>query len=224
VVVLEAPAVSMSAAWGWVQRELAGRTRVCSYDRAGLGWSEAGDGGYDPSRAVDELHTLLDRAAEARPRIMVGHELGAALATAYAARYREGLAALIVIDTPATNATPARPVETRFAAAWPWLARVGVLRATASLARRADGLPDDASGALGAFLNRPDHLTRAAGEVSRWDDTVRLASAAEVDPGLRVLHLAAGGAAQGAPLSDRARARAVATAIATVVETVRTDR
>ena len=39
-VVLEAPAAGVSAAWGDVQSRVAATTRVCSYDRAGLGWSE----------------------------------------------------------------------------------------------------------------------------------------------------------------------------------------
>jgi hypothetical protein len=37
-VVLEAPATAMSSAWAWVQADVAKMTRVCSYDRAGLGW------------------------------------------------------------------------------------------------------------------------------------------------------------------------------------------
>src|SRR5688572_31672535 len=52
------------AAWGAVQRALAGTTRVCSYDRAGLGWSEAGDRPYDPGRVPEELRTLLGRSEE----------------------------------------------------------------------------------------------------------------------------------------------------------------
>src|SRR6185295_9588793 len=47
-VVLEAGGAGMSAAWGWVQPRIAKATRVCSYDRAGLGWSESGDSSYDP--------------------------------------------------------------------------------------------------------------------------------------------------------------------------------
>ena len=42
VVVLEAGALGMSSAWGWVQQDVAPVTRVCSYDRAGLGWSDWG--------------------------------------------------------------------------------------------------------------------------------------------------------------------------------------
>ena len=39
-VVLESAAASMSSSWGIVQPRIARTTRVCSYDRAGLGWSE----------------------------------------------------------------------------------------------------------------------------------------------------------------------------------------
>jgi pimeloyl-ACP methyl ester carboxylesterase len=220
VVVLEAPAMAMSAVWGWVRQDLESRTRVCGYDRSGLGWSEAGDTGYDPSRAIDELKVLLERGAEDRPYVLVGQEFGAALATAYAARYRSDLAALILIDPPAQDGGP-DPSVTRFADAWPWLARTGVARGTRLLSRRADGLPDASAAALSAFLNRPDHLTRSAGELSRWNDTVRLASAVPLDPGLRVIRLESGGTAQSAGLNDSAQARVVSTAIARVVETVR---
>ena len=67
IVVLEAPSMGMSAVWGWIRQDLTSRTRVCAYDRSGLGWSEAGDSDYDPSRAIDELHVLLERATEAGP-------------------------------------------------------------------------------------------------------------------------------------------------------------
>jgi hypothetical protein len=50
----------------------------------------------------------------------------------------------------------------------PWLARVGILRLTGT-PRRAGREP-----AVQAFINRPDHLTRAASELARWDDTLRL--------------------------------------------------
>ena len=103
IVVLEAPSMGMSAVWGWIRQDLTSRTRVCAYDRSGLGWSEAGDSDYDPSRAIDELHVLLERATEASPYVLVGHEFGAALAAAYATRYRSDLAALVLIDPPAAE-------------------------------------------------------------------------------------------------------------------------
>ena len=220
-VVLEAPAMGMSAGWGWIRQDLTSRTRVCGYDRSGLGWSEAGDRGYDPSRAIDELHLLLEHAGETRPYVLVGQELGAALATAYATRYRSDVAALVLIDPPAQNDGLDRSSMTRFARTWPWLARTGVLRGTRLLSRLADGLPDASAVALGAFLNRPDHLTRAASELSRWDDTVRLGASVPLDSGLRVLRLEAEGPRRAAGLNDAPRAHVVSGEIATVVEAVR---
>jgi pimeloyl-ACP methyl ester carboxylesterase len=223
IVVLEAPSMGMSAVWGWIRQDLTSRTRVCGYDRSGLGWSESGDFDYDPSRAIDELHVLLERASETAPYVLVGHEFGAALATAYAARYRPDLAALVLIDPPAHDNRPDQSSMMRFADSWPWLARVGVLRGTRLLSRRADGLPETSTAAVSAFLNRPDHLTRSAGELSRWNETVRLGSAVPLDPSLRVLRLEAGGTARSAGLNDSAQARVVSTAIANLVDVVRTS-
>jgi pimeloyl-ACP methyl ester carboxylesterase len=223
IVVLEAPSMGMSAVWGWIRQDLTSRTRVCGYDRSGLGWSESGDFDYDPSRAIDELHVLLERASETGPYVLVGHEFGAALATAYAARYRPDLAALVLIDPPAQDNGPDQSSMMRFADSWPWLARVGVLRGTRLLSRRADGLPETSTAAVSAFLNRPDHLTRSAGELSRWNETVRLGSAVPLDTSLRVLRLEAGGTARSAGLNDSAQARVVSTAIANLVDVVRTS-
>jgi len=170
-VVLEAPAAGVSVGWAWVQDDLAKTTRVCSYDRAGLGWSEAGEGGFRAGRVPDELHTLLERAGERGPFVIAGHELGASFARMYARRYRSETAALVLIDEPES---PANGLP-RMVSAWPWLARIGFLRATRALSRHASGLPVESGGAARAFLNRPDHLTRAAVEISRLSDTVKLA-------------------------------------------------
>ena len=106
--VLEAPAAGISVGWAWVQDDLARTTRVCSYDRAGLGWSEAGEGGYQAARVPDQLHTLLERAGERGPFVIAGHELGAAFARMYAARFRAETAALVLVDDPseAPESTP----------------------------------------------------------------------------------------------------------------------
>ncbi len=218
--VLQAGSVVMSAAWGWVQQGLAGLTRVCSYDRAGLGWSEAGDDRYDASRAVDQLRVLLERSGERSPYVMAGHELGASLAAAYASRYRPDVAALVLIDRPAEGERLDRSNDAPDSAGWPWLARTGVLRASHLLSERAQGLPEESAAALRAFLNRPDHLTRAVDELSHWDETVRL-GASPLDPGLRVVQVQVGRSTAAAPLNDAGEAKKVAAAIANVVNAVR---
>src|SRR5512147_3134171 len=53
---------NMSASWGWVQPEVAKTTRVCTYDRAGMGWSEASPQPRNAREYAKELHTLLEKA------------------------------------------------------------------------------------------------------------------------------------------------------------------
>ena len=219
-VVLEAPATGMSAAWGWVQPHVAAMTRACAYDRSGLGWSEAGDRGFDPALVPDELHTLLAHSGEKQPYVIAGQGLGAAFATLYAARYAAETAALILVDSPRTELS-AEPSVTRLLNASPWLARTGVLRATRMMSTNAAGLPDASARRMRAFLNRPDHLTRAAAELARWNDTVRLAGGAQLDATLPIARLDASGPSHTALLTDPKRGDAVAGTIRAVVERTR---
>ena len=223
-VVLEAPAAGMSAVWGWVQPAVAAITRVCSYDRAGLGWSEAGDQPFEPSEVPGQLHALLERAEERGPYVVAGQGLGAAFATSYAARFGPEVAALVLIDPPTADAVSERNLMMRFVKATPWLARTGLLRATRMMSSNAAGLPPRSAGALGAFLNRPDHLTRAARELSRRDDAVALADGAALDPTVRVVRIEAAGPGRVALLADEATARTASTVLEGVVESVRTQR
>jgi pimeloyl-ACP methyl ester carboxylesterase len=218
-VVLESPAGGMSMTWAWVQDELATTTRVCSYDRAGLGWSEAGDGRYNAMRAPDELRALLQRAGERTPLIIAGQEYGAALARLYAGQYPHDVAALVLVDDPAEAGGAPTPSWT--AAAWPWLARVGLLRVTHSLSRRAAGLPSSATGAAQAFLNRPDHLTRAAREVARLDAVTDAARGAGVAEAIPVTHVTTGQRDPPVVLASREQAKTVTRALIEAVERAR---
>jgi pimeloyl-ACP methyl ester carboxylesterase len=186
-VVLEAPAAGLSAAWAEVQRQLSRVTRVCSYDRAGLGWSESGDRSFDPAHVPIELRTLLSSANEQGPFVVVGHGLGAAFARMYAARPDSRTVAVVLIDPPSelSNSKPDWIIP-----ASPWLARAGVLRAGRMLSSKADGL--SGGGALRAFLNRPDHLSRAADEMLEWDEAVRQAAASQPAPGMKVVRVELG--------------------------------
>lgn len=221
-VVLEAPATTMSSAWAWVQADVAKTTRVCSYDRAGLGWSEAGDAPFTPQAVPTELNTLLQRAGEHGPYVMAGAELGAAYASLYASRYADDIAALVLVDPPGPfSGNPRSAAATRFMTVSPWLARTGVLRATRALSNSAASLPQPAAGALTAFLNRPDHLTRAASELSRWDETVMMADAAPLRRTLPVTQVQLEGTDRVALLANRRDAQDVANAISRAVASLR---
>ena len=218
IVVLEAAAGSMSSAWAWVQPEVARITRVCSYDRAGLGWSEAGDGRYLPARVPEELRVLLDRANEIGPIVLVGHEAGALFARMYAAQFSSNTAALVLIDDPTVEPTPSGPT---FVSAWPWLARIGVLRLSNRLRSLATGLPGEASGAMGAFLNRPDHLARAALELSQLPELEAAARSASLPPDIAVTTISIGTHDQPAMLVASEDAARVTQAIAATIVRVR---
>jgi pimeloyl-ACP methyl ester carboxylesterase len=218
-VVLEAPAAGMSAAWGWVQPEVAQTTRTCSYDRAGLGWSEAGDRPFEPSTVPDHLHTLLDRAGERGPYVLVGHGLGAAFAKLYAARFGADVRSLILIDPPAVDAGGSATTM-RLVRASPWLARAGVLRVTRLLSDSVVGMPEASAGPMMSFLNRPDHLTRAASEMARWDDAVALADGSSLAPDLPVIPIRQNATDRVAFLADSDRAAEVTSAIKAAVREV----
>ena len=218
-VVLEAPEGGNSAAWGHVQPRLAARTRVCAYDRSGLGWSEASGLAFDPRRVTEELHTLLGTAKVATPVVMAGQSLGAAYVRLYAARYQADVSTAVLIDEPAAETGDDQVAGLRRTMQWaPWLARTGVLRLTRQLASSVDGLPGTSGGAMRAFLFRPDHLTRASREIDAWSTTVALASEAALPSSIRVERVFTAGHVPGRFLTSPSDAAAVVTAIAATLD------
>lgn len=84
--------------WGAVQPELSKTTRVCSYDRAGYGWSEPQPGPRDADQIAAELHALLQQAGVTGPIVLMAHSLGGMFIRDYASRYPENLVGLIFVD------------------------------------------------------------------------------------------------------------------------------
>jgi pimeloyl-ACP methyl ester carboxylesterase len=97
-VILDAGMVSFSSNWAWVQPEIAKVARVVAYDRAGLGWSDAGLKPRDAGQSAKELHTALQKAGISRPYIYVGHSYGGLMAQAFAALYRDEVAGIVMVD------------------------------------------------------------------------------------------------------------------------------
>jgi pimeloyl-ACP methyl ester carboxylesterase len=101
------PTVVLDGGWGytsvewsgWVQPEVAKHTRVCAYDRAGMGWSEPEPGPPNATQTTAELHTLLQEADEEGPYILVGHSLAGLYSRIYADRYPEEVAGMVLVDS-----------------------------------------------------------------------------------------------------------------------------
>jgi pimeloyl-ACP methyl ester carboxylesterase len=101
-IVLDSGLGDDSLIWAKVQPELSKTTTVCSYDRAGFGWSDARPGQQDANAIAEQLHTLLLQAGVARPFILMGHSISGLYLRAYAAHHPQDLAGLVFVD----GATP----------------------------------------------------------------------------------------------------------------------
>lgn len=99
-VILEAGLdVSGSLAWQRVQPRIAEHTRVCSYDRAGILWSEPRSEPRDADRLAAELHELLGAASIDPPYVMAGHSLSGLIVRVYEGRFPADVAAVVLIDS-----------------------------------------------------------------------------------------------------------------------------
>ena len=96
-VVLEAGASSFAIDWTLVQREVSKTNRVCSYDRAGMGWSDESTPSTRASGSLD-LHRLLAAAGEKAPFVLVGASRGGLLIRAYLLDYPEEVVGLVFVD------------------------------------------------------------------------------------------------------------------------------
>lgn len=97
-VLLEAGAYS-STEWYWVQQQISTTNRVCSYDRAGNGWSEPVAGARDGLQLVHELHSLLKAANVPGPYVMAGHSLGGVTDPIYASEYPGDVLGIVLVDS-----------------------------------------------------------------------------------------------------------------------------
>ena len=85
--------------WQLVQPELAKSTRVCTYDRAGMGWSDPGPQPRTSQQIVSELHTLLGNAGIEGPYVLVGHSFGGTNMQVYASQYPDEVAGMVLVDS-----------------------------------------------------------------------------------------------------------------------------
>ena len=97
-VVFEAGAGAFSVDWSLVQPDIAKIARACSYDRAGVGWSDLGPRPRTMAQQVWELHTLLQKGGAPPPYVLVGHSLGGLLVRLYAMTYPSDVLGLVLVD------------------------------------------------------------------------------------------------------------------------------
>ena len=105
-VILEPGGGGSAASMGLIAPAVARDSRVCVYDRAGRGWSDFAASPPDGAQIATDLHTLLHRAHVPGPYVLAGHSFGGLYVRAYAAKYPQEVAGLVLVDSTAAHNTP----------------------------------------------------------------------------------------------------------------------
>jgi pimeloyl-ACP methyl ester carboxylesterase len=87
-----------SLSWSAVQDQVASFTRACSYDRAGILWSDPKKSPQHADAVVDDLHATLAAAGEQGPFVLVGHSLGGIYILDYTRKFGDQVAGLVFVD------------------------------------------------------------------------------------------------------------------------------
>jgi pimeloyl-ACP methyl ester carboxylesterase len=99
LVVIDSGAGGFSLEWRYIQQVLSKEGRVCTYDRAGYGWSDLGPMPRTTKLIAAELHQLLTKAEILPPYIFIGHSFGGYTAQYYARNYKDEVAGMLLIDS-----------------------------------------------------------------------------------------------------------------------------
>jgi pimeloyl-ACP methyl ester carboxylesterase len=139
-VILESGWSMPGIGWSYVQPEVARFARVCSYDRAGYGWSDEGPMPRTSDEIARELHTLLQKAAVNPPYVIVGHSLGGFIMRSYRGMYPNEIVGMVFVDPSQEDMMPMMPADLRrmyseqihqmkgFARYFSLLTRLGIMR------------------------------------------------------------------------------------------------
>ena len=175
-VILEAGLGAMSAGWGWIQPEVAKFTRVVSYDRAGLGWSESDNASPAGSHTARQLHDLLQVSGVDGPYVLVGHSMGGLLVRLFADQYPDEVAGMVLIDASHPDQyARSSAIRGHMSSGFqmlkriPFLTKLGYVRLTGFFHSQAEGLPARQRREAEAFLSSYNHFKTTLNESLAWD-------------------------------------------------------
>jgi len=173
-VVFEAGISATCLNWRALQEKLAALTRVVSYDRSGLGWSDPAGSPRTASTLAKELHAALAAAQVEPPYVLVAHSFGGLVVRRFALLHPADVAGIVLVD--ALQPEEWSPLSerqrrilrmgTRLARRGAFLARIGLVRLAVRLFMRGSrGLPQAIGKATGGRASVV--INRIAGEVGK---------------------------------------------------------
>ena len=171
VVILDNGLGGTSAGWGFVQPEVARFTRVCSYDRAGMGYSDPGPSPRTARRIAGELAELLARSDIAGPVVLVGASIAGFNVRVFASDHPERAAGLVLVDASHEDQAHEVPQMARFV---PLLSTIGFFRLLGvSFGQNVESLPPQVR------LFAQATKFRAAGYQAAADEIIHVRESAE---------------------------------------------
>jgi pimeloyl-ACP methyl ester carboxylesterase len=194
-VVLDAGLGAFSLDWGAVQPQIAKSTRVCAYDRAGLGWSDPGPTPRSPQQFASELHALLTKGGVEGPYVLVAHSISGKTARLFANRHPDEVAGIVLVDARHEfvddHRAPQRLAaddaeQLQFQNMIKWMARFGLVRllwapAWPSAQPGSENLSPETRTAIGILQARPRQIESALAEgEAKMDSNNLLRSAASL--------------------------------------------
>ena len=167
-VVMEMGSGEPAALFRPIQDKVAELTRACSYDRAGIGWSEANLGLHTIQDRAAELYTLLRNANVAGPYVLVAHSYGGLIVRNFLSDHPTDVRGLVLVDTAEEGfvfrSDFLEAIRRAMAPRWrdELRARFGVTRFRFTLIKGQFGLRKDlfgdVRGEVIAFLSKPSFV------------------------------------------------------------------
>jgi pimeloyl-ACP methyl ester carboxylesterase len=176
--------------WNPVQTEVAKFAHVCSYDRAGYGWSGATSAPRTSIQIAKELHALLEAANEKGPYILVGHSFGGYNVRVYNGQYPNDVAGMVLVDAshedqndrmpPAMQAFMKKTVEQlkRQEMLAPWLIRFGIVRFSQRNQGEAPGVSKEFGQEMLYLQMQPKFIEASASEMGSFVESANEVRAA----------------------------------------------
>lgn len=110
-VILESGLGDSYISWRKIQPLIAKFTRVCSYDRAGIGYSDVSSEPRTSGVFADELYALLQSAGISPPYVLVGHSLGGFDVRIFASQHPKDVAGIVLVDSSHPDQQARLPAE-----------------------------------------------------------------------------------------------------------------
>jgi pimeloyl-ACP methyl ester carboxylesterase len=176
--------------WSLVQPEVSKFARVCSYDRAGLGYSDPGPSPRTARRVVQELRLLLDHSDIRGPLILVGESIGGLYVRVYASAYEQRVAGLVLVDASHEDQEMSLP---GIAPLVPLLSSIGVFRLLGvSFGANLDAVPPSVRSSARATAFRASAYQATANEGMHLPETAAEVKATRRTLGVPVVVVTAG--------------------------------